>query len=133
MAKITRQEAIEKIKEWALYLEATDPDADGFGEAIEPLILPVVNERLDFNIDSCTFTMKLIKPIVGEKSNTEVVEIHEPILSEQKVVQRYKDSEGIDRTEALLAKCAGIALGEASKLGTRDIGVISAVVTVFFS
>lgn len=133
MEKLTRQEAIEKIKEWALNLEATDPQADGFAEAIEPLILPVVNERLDFDMEKETFTYKLKKPIAGEKSSIEVVEIHELSLEEKKVVQKYKDAETVDQSEALLAKGCGIALGMASKIGSRDQSVISAVLTVFFS
>ena len=133
MAKVTRTEAIEKIKEWAELLESTDSGAEGFDGAIEPLILPVMNGRLDFNIESTTFTLKLIKPIKGEKTDTEVLEIHELSLAEKKVVQKYKSAETIDQSEALLAKGCDLPLGDASKIGSRDQGVIGAVLTVFFS
>jgi hypothetical protein len=133
MEKLTRQEAIEKTNEWALYLESTDPQAPGYAEAIEPLILPIMNGRLDFDMEKETFIYKLKKPIAGEKSSIEVVEIHELSLEEKKVVQKYKDAETVDQSEALLAKGCGIALGMASKIGSRDQSVISAVLTVFFS
>ena len=133
MAKITREEAIEKIKGWSLMLEATDPSADGFNDAIESLILPVMNERLDFDSDKEVFTLLLKKPIENENSKREVIELHELTLAEQKVLQKYKDSEGVDRSEAFIAKAAGITLGEASKIGTRDLSVASSILTVFFS
>ena len=133
MEKITRQEAIEKVKEWALYLESTDPEAEGFAEAIEPLILPVVNGRLDFDLESGVFNLKLLKPIQGEKETKELLTIHELTMEEMKVVQRFKDAEKIDQSEALMAKVIGIPLGHASKIGSRDRSVISAVTTVFFS
>lgn len=133
MAKITREEAIEKIKGWSLMLEATDPSADGFNDAIESLILPVMNERLDFDSDKEVFTLLLKKPIENENSKREIIELHELTLAEQKVLQKYKDSEGVDRSEAFIAKAAGITLGEASKIGTRDLSVASSILTVFFS
>lgn len=133
MAKITREEAIEKIKGWSLVLEATDPSADGFNDAIESLILPVMNERLDFDSDKEVFTLLLKKPIENENSKREIIELHELTLAEQKVLQKYKDSEGVDRSEAFIAKAAGITLGEASKIGTRDLSVASSILTVFFS
>ena len=133
MEKITRQEAIEKIKEWALFLEATDPEAEGFGEAIEPLILPIVNGRLDFDMEACVFNLKLKTPIVSEKETKELVTIHELTIEEKKVVQKFKDAEKIDQSEALLAKAISIPLGHASKIGSRDQTVILSVLTVFFS
>lgn len=133
MEKITRQEAIEKIKDWALTLEATDPEAEGFSDAIEPLILPVVNGRLDFDDESGEFKYKLLKPIVGEKETKELIGIHELTIEEKKVVERFKDSEKIGQSEALLAKAVGIPLGWASRIGSRDQTVISAALTVFFS
>ena len=133
MAKITREEAIEKIKGWSLMLEAIDPSADGFNDAIESLILPVMNERLDFDSDKEVFTLLLKKPIENENSKREIIELHELTLAEQKVLQKYKDSEGVDRSEAFIAKAAGITLGEASKIGTRDLSVASSILTVFFS
>ena len=128
-----RQEAIERIKDWAIQLEATDPGAKGFDEAIEPIILPVMNGRLDYDIETGSFTLKLIKPLIGEKTKVEVITLHELTLAEQKVIQRYKDAEGVDKAEALIAKAADIALGDAAKLGSRDLNAASAVITVFFS
>lgn len=128
-----RQEAIEKIKDWAIQLEATDPGAKGFDEAIEPIILPVMNGRLDYDIETGSFTLKLIKPLIGEKTKVEIITLHELTLAEQKVIQRYKDAEGVDKAEALIAKAADIALGDAAKLGSRDLNAASAVITVFFS
>jgi hypothetical protein len=130
---LNRQEAIEKIKDWAVRLEATDPGAKGFDEAIEPLVIPVMNERLDYDIETGSFTLKLMKPLVGEKTKVEVITLHELTLSDQKVIQRYKDAEGVDKAEALIAKAADIALGDAAKLGSRDLNAASAVLTVFFS
>ena len=133
MDKLNRQEAKEKIIAWAGLLEATDPGAEGFNEAIEPLLLPVMNGRLDYDIATGLFTLKLIKPLTGEKTKIEVITLHELTLSEQKVIQRYKDAEGVDRAEALIAKAADIALGDAAKIGSRDLNAASAVLTVFFS
>ena len=92
-----------------------------------------MNGRLDYDIATGLFTLKLIKPLTGEKTKIEVITLHELTLSEQKVIQRYKDAEGVDRAEALIAKAADIALGDAAKIGSRDLNAASAVLTVFFS
>jgi len=92
-----------------------------------------MNERLDFDIDTNRFTLKLIKPLIGEKVKVEVVQIHELDIKEKKIVQKYKDAETVDKSEALLAQGCDIALGDASKIGSRDQSTISAVLTVFFS
>ena len=133
MEKLTREEAIEKIIGWVAALESADPDAKGFDEAIEALIMPVKNGRLDYNPEDDTFIYKLLKPIEGVKEKTEVLTFHELSTQDYKVTQRFKDDETIDKNEALIARSCGINLGETAKMCSRDLTTAGTISTVFFS
>lgn len=130
--KITKEKAIEKLKDWATILEAPI-DTDDFASAIESLTIPVINERLDFNDDLFTFKYKLLQPIALETTKIELVEIHELSVDEQRCIQKYKDNEKVDSAVALLSKVLSVTIAEASKIKSRDFGVINAVNSVFFS
>ena len=131
MEKKSKEAAIAEIKEWADYLEINQETAD-YTEAIETLLMPVINNRLAFDIESESFKLKLIRPIEMENKKVELVDVHEVVISELKGVQKYKDSEKIDAAELVLAKSCGISLAEASKLGKRDIAVLNCLNQVFF-
>jgi len=133
MEKITRDEAVQKIKDWVDLMESADPDAPGFDEAIEGLIVPVKNGRLDFNLDDMTFSYKLLSPIVGEKQTREILKVHEVYSNDYKVTQRYKEEEKIDKNEALIGRSCDLLLGEVSKIGSRDLTVLGTIITVFFA
>lgn len=130
--KLTKEQAIEKLKEWADFLEVPT-DTDDFKDMLESLALPVINGRLDYDIDSETFKYKLLKPIQLETTKIELVEMHELSVDEQRCIQKYKDNEKVDTAVALLAKVLSVSLAEASKISARDFGAINAVNSVFFS
>ena len=133
MEKITREDAIEKIKGWVNKLESADPDAKGFDDAIEELIVPVKNGRLDYNAEDDTFSLVLLSPIGGEKEKIEIVSFREVSSEEYKVIQRFKDEEKIEKNQALIAKSCGLALGDVAKMKARDLTVAGTIFTVFFS
>ena len=126
-----QEKAVKQIEEWADWLEI-NKFTDDFKEAIDTLLVPVMNERLAFNEESESFKLKLIRPIEMENKKVELVDVHEVVISELKGVQKYKDSEKIDAAELVLAKSCGISLAEASKLGKRDIAVLNCLNQVFF-
>jgi len=127
-----KQEAIDKIKQWADVLEA-DIDAQYFEGVIEQLTMPVKNGRLDFNPENFSFKYKLFCPIEKADGETiELVDIKEISLNETKSIQNFKKGQQIDASMALLAKVCGIEMGFAGRLRNRDIAVINAVSLGFF-
>ena len=136
--KLTREEARVKIIEWVNALESADPDAKGFDDAIEELIVPVKNGRLDYNAEDDTFNLVLLSPIGGAdgasaKDKIEIVTFHEISSDEYKVIQRFKDEEKIEKNQALIAKSCGLALGDVARMKSRDLTVAGTIITVFFS
>lgn len=130
--KITKEEAIATIKEWAEFLDV-NTDTEDFTSALDVLVRPVMSERLAFDADREVFTLKLASPIVMEKSTKELVEIKELTLEEKRAIERFKDTEKISMVEAIYAKAAGLTIAEASRIKGRDFSVISAINQVFFS
>ena len=128
---ITKDEAINRIDEWADYLEV-NKETDEYKDAIETLMMPVINERLAFDLDGEKFRLKLVKPLVMENKKIELIEIHEVELDEMRTIQKYKERETIDATEAVLAKACDLSIAEASKFGKRDIAVLTCINQVFF-
>ena len=130
--KITKEEAIATIKEWAEFLDV-NTDTEDFTSALDVLVRPVMSERLAFDADREVFTLKLASPIVMEKSTKELVEIKELTLEEKRAIERFKDTEKISMVEAIFAKAAGLTIAEASRIKGRDFSVITAINQVFFS
>jgi hypothetical protein len=130
--KITKEEAIATIKEWAEFLDV-NTDTEDFTSALDVLVLPVMSDRLAFDADREVFTLKLASPIVMEKSTKEIVEIKELTLEEKRAIERFKDTEKISMVEAIYAKAAGLTIAEASRIKGRDFSVITAINQVFFS
>jgi len=130
--KITKDEAISTLKEWADVLDV-NTDTEDFAAALEILVRPVMSERLAFDADRVVFTLKLKAPLVMDKSNREMVEIKELTLEEKRAIEKFKDTEKISMIEAIYAKAAGLSIAEASRIKGRDFSVISAINSVFFS
>jgi len=130
--KITKDEAIATLKEWADVLDV-NTDTEDFTAALETLVRPVMSERLAFDADREVFTLKLAAPLVMDKSNRELVEIKELTLEEKRTIEKFKDTEKISMVEAIYAKAAGLSIAEASRIKGRDFSVISALNQVFFS
>jgi len=130
--KITKEEAIATIKEWAEFLDV-NTDTEDFTSALDVLVRPVMSDRLAFDADREVFTLKLASPIVMEKSTKEIVEIKELTLEEKRAIERFKDTEKISMVEAIYAKAAGLTIAEASRIKGRDFSVITAINQVFFS
>lgn len=129
----TREEAQNKIKEWAERLEV-DTGLESFKDVVDELTMPVMNGRLDFNPETERFTYMLLKPIEKKdgSGSIETVEIRETTMEDNKAIQRYGEKERVDQAQALVAKACGLIDGFASRLGQRDISKINAVVIGFF-
>ncbi len=127
--KLTRDEAEEIIRDWADYFEADNEDTN---DAIKTLSGAVMNERLSFDKETKKFRLKLFEPIEFENlPKIEIVEFQALNLSDMKVVQRYKDSESIDRTTAMLARSSGLPIGSASRMHSKDVAVFNEINTIF--
>lgn len=131
--KMNRQDAEDKIREWADWLEV-DTELEHFQDVIDEILLAVKKERLTFDKDEDIFKYKLIKPILkqDDSGSIEIVDIHETSFNDNRVIQRFKKSESIDQATALLAKAIGIEPGFVSRLKQRDISTINAVILGFF-
>lgn len=129
----TREEAEEKLKSWARYLEI-DTESKGFIDVLDALTYPVMRGRLDFDVENEVFRYRLLKPITYENSPPkEILEIRELDTNQKRAVQKYKENENIDMVNVLYAKAAGLEIGEAGKIKGRDFSNISAIVLGFFA
>ncbi|PKL40749.1 MAG: hypothetical protein CVV44_03845 [Spirochaetae bacterium HGW-Spirochaetae-1] len=129
-----RGDAIKKIYEWAECLEV-DTEREHFKDVVEELTLPVMKDRLDFDLEEEVFRYKLLSPIVKQdgSGSIEILTIKETDMNENKEIQRFKDNQSIDQATALLSKACGIPVGFVSRIKQRDIGKINAVVLGFFA
>ncbi len=129
-----REKAENIIKEWADWLEV-DKDRNYFKYIIEQLSLPVMNDRLTFDMDSEIFKYKLIKPIMkrDDSGSIDILEIKETDMNENKVVQKFQENETVDQSEAMLSKCCGIESGFVSRIKQRDMRNLMAVILGFFA
>jgi hypothetical protein len=127
----TKDEAIVKLKEWADAMEVMDDTAD-FQEACETLCMAVMRERLAFNDEDRSFSLKLFDPIQMEKSRIELIKIRRISVDEMRVAERYTEKEKVSSSEAVIAKACGLKLAESSKLMDKDIATIGCVRSTFF-
>lgn len=126
--KKTREEAEILLREWADYLEL-DTDRGLYNDIVEELRGPVRNNRLTFSEDNETFTYQLIKPVNGK----EVITITECDFNSKKVLQRYKDNEGIDQAIKTISTYTDLTIDEVLKLKDRDINRLNAVILGFLA
>lgn len=129
---ISKEDAEKRIKDWADYLDVNTETEEYIG-AVETLVVPVMKERLDFDIDKGVFRYKLAKPLELATTKREMVEIRELELDEKRSIEKFKDSEKISIIEAIYGKSAGLTLAESSKIRGRDLTVIATINQVFFS
>jgi hypothetical protein len=89
---------------------------------------------LTFDEEEEVFKYLLISPIEGGQ-NTEtisMVNIKECDMNAKRVIQKFKENESIDTSEAMLAKYTGIHRNRISSMKDRDITKINAVILGFF-
>lgn len=130
--EMSRDEAAEQLKQWARTLEI-DTENQRFTDVIDELVLPVMHERLAFNPDDESFTYKLVRPIENQNSTQEMITIREMTYQQSKKLDKFKDNENVAQATTLIAASCGLALGEAERLGNRDIRKINAVILGFFA
>jgi len=128
---MTRDEAEAKLKEWGELLEV-DTDRDFFKDVVQQLALPVKNGRLDFDPEAVTFTYRLINPIQHTNSKKELITISEGKFGGNKVCDRFKESQKVEQSGALIARRTGLVISEVEDLGDRDVKNINAVILGFF-
>jgi hypothetical protein len=130
---ITRKDAETLLLQWGESLEV-DVESDGFQKVIKQLAMAVMKERLSFDEMKRVFTYQLISPIEKKdgSGSIEILTIKELSMQETKVVQRFKESESIQQSEALIAESCGLELGFAGRLLQRDVGNINGVIVGFF-
>jgi len=126
--KLSREKAEELIKEWADFLEL-DTDRELYDDLVEELRMPVRNQRLTFEKETETFRYQLINP-VGDKN---IVEIKDCNFEDKKIIQKYKDTETIESSVALLSKYTNFTAAEVGKLKTRDSTKMTAVAIGFLA
>lgn len=130
--KTPREQAVEKLNEWAEFLEI-DTESEHFAASRDALIMPLIKGRLDFDRETERFRYRLLKPIRHENSNQEIIEIREMSGERSKILDRFKDNESVQQANALLSRSCGISIAEAEQLINRDIRKINAVILGFFA
>ena len=128
MEKKTREEAEGLLKEWADFMEL-DTDRQLYNDLVEELRGPVKKNRLNFNSEDETFTYQLIKPISGK----EIVTIAECDYKAKKVLQGYKDKEGVLMSMKTISIYTDLSVEEVEQLKDRDRNHITAVVMGFLA
>ena len=128
---MSREEAEQKLKEWAEYLEL-DIQRSFFEDVLDALTFPTMKGRLDFRYEDETFLYRLIKPIQHTNTMKETVEIFETKYESTKVLDRIKENQKHERAAALMTRRTNLLMPEVEQLSQRDEGTISAIVLGFF-
>ncbi len=128
MEKKTKEEAEKLLKHWADCMEL-DTDRRLFDDLVDELRGPVKKNRLNFNENDETFTYQLIKP-VSEKT---IVTIAECDYKAKKVLQGYKDREGVQQGMKTISLYTDLSIVEVEQLKDRDRNHITAVVMGFLA
>ena len=126
--KLSREVAEELLKEWAEFLEL-DTDREMYDDLIEELRMPVRNQRLTFEKETETFKYQLINPVDSKG----IVEIKDCDFNDKKIIQKYKDTETVESSVALLSKYTNFTAAEVGKLKTRDSTKMTAVALGFLA
>lgn len=130
MDRLTRTEAIDKIKEWADELETIDSEADDFNDRIEDIVLSVRNNRLTYDLTTDTFNYTLKFPIKVGDEEKQMIEIKRLTVKQQKRATEIK-SDG-EKALQMLAYTTGLAIGIVERFDARDSSVINTVALLFF-
>ena len=128
MEKKTREEAEGLLRSWADYMEL-DTSRELFDDLVEELRMPVMKNRLTFDMDTEIFSYQLIKP-VGEK---QIVDIEECDFKAKKVLQSYKDKEGVLMSMKTISIYTNLSIDEVESLKDRDRNHITAVLMGFLA
>lgn len=128
----SENEAIEKIRSWADYLEV-DSDSEAFQDVIEEIKFAVRKGRIDFNFDTSSFSVHLLSPIEkADGERIEIVTVRELAMGEKVAYDRYKDGQSVRQAIELIARACELELGFAERLKDRDVTRINALVLGFF-
>ena len=128
MEKKTREQAEGLLRSWADYMEL-DTSRELFDDLVEELRMPVMKNRLTFDMDTEIFSYQLIKP-VGEK---QIVDIEECDFKAKKVLQSYKDKEGVLMSMKTISIYTNLSIDEVESLKDRDRNHITAVLMGFLA
>ena len=128
MEKKTREQAEGLLRSWADYMEL-DTSRQLFDDLVEELRMPVMKNRLTFDMDTEIFSYQLIKP-VGEK---QIVDIEECDFKAKKVLQSYKDKEGVLMSMKTISIYTNLSIDEVESLKDRDRNHITAVLMGFLA
>ncbi len=114
------------LKQWADHMEL-DTTRGLFDDLLEELTMSVINNLLTFDMESEIFSYQLIKP-VGEK---QIVRIEESNYKAKKVLQSYKDKEGVLAAMKTISIYTDLSIEEVEQLKDRDRNRITAVLMGF--
>ena len=128
MEKKKKEEAEGLLKEWADYMEL-DTTRDLYDDMVEELRGSVMNNRLNFDMDTETFSYHLIKPV----GNKEIVSIEECDYKSKKVLQGYKEKEGVLSAMKTISIYTDLSVDEVEQLKDRDRNHITAVLMGFLA
>ena len=126
--KKTREVAEKLLREWADILEL-DTSRGLYTDLVDELRMPVINNRLTFDVDTEIFSYQLIKPVDGK----EIVQIEECDYKAKKVLQSYTDKEGVLTAMKTISLYTDLSVTEVELLKDRDRNHITAVLMGFLA
>ena len=129
--KLTKEKAAALIESWADIVEL-DTDRDMYQDILEELRLPVRLQKLTFDMEEEIFKLQLNKPISGPNGEIHIVEIKSIKFEAKRVLQKYKQNEGMDSARALIKAYTGLEESSIKQLKDRDFDRINCIIIGFF-
>lgn len=130
--KISKDEAMELMADWADAVEL-DSEGDLFKAVSNELYMAVRLGKLAFDEDSEEFTYNLSSDVKNSKGETvSLIKINSISMEDKKILEKYKEDEGVKGTVALISKYTGMTTSMVAQLKDRDITRINAITTGFF-
>lgn len=131
--RLSKQDALNLLEDWADVMQF-DTDTQLYKDVVEQLRLPVKLQMLTFDESTKTFTLQLFDAIKrGSKGEIHLVNIKPCNFESKRVLQNYKEDEGIDQARAMLRAYTGLAESDINKLMDLDISRINAIITGFIT
>lgn len=130
--KLTSEEAVELLEDWADSWEL-DTERELFKVVIDELRYPVRLHKLSYDDESESFKLQLSTKIKGDKGEIHFVTIKSTTFDDKRILQRYKDDEGIDAAGAMMSKYTSLNTNQVKMLKDKDTSRINAVISGFIT
>jgi hypothetical protein len=132
MNLIDKEVAEEELAKIINFFEV-DPEEESWAEERPKLLKAIQKGRVTLDEQNGRIVLTLASPIELQ-NGPGVTELYfsEPTAGSLKVLDKYKETEKMAKTIHLVSKISGKEMGVIERLGSRDLGVVSAIASLFF-